>query len=137
MAEATFPDHAAGRWGGYLWNLAGFCPSPEGRNLLFVALCPIGMVFVIRLWRTLLAKGDAQAATVFLLGLTAWTATFVVNRQVFHRYFEPTILVFLVALVPMIVQGAPDLRRWRLRLAFFSAIQLALTLATAHWAIWR
>jgi hypothetical protein len=137
LVEPTFPDHSAGRWGGYLWNLASFCPNPAGRNLLFVALCPIGIVFVVRLWQALLATGNVKAATVFLLGLTAWTATFVVNRQVFHRYFEPTILVFLIALVPMLVRGAPDLRRWRLGLVLCSVAQLVLTLATAHLAIWR
>jgi hypothetical protein len=82
-------------------------------------------------------KGNNQAAIVFLAGFTAWVVTFVVNRQVFHRYFEPTILVFLIALVPMLVRDAPHLRRWRLGLAFCSAGQLVLTLATAHLAIWR
>jgi len=137
LFPSTIPDYATGRWGGYLWNLAGYCPSPGGRNLLFVTLCTIGTVWVARIWLMLSVKENIQAATVFLAGLTAWAATFVVNRQVFHRYFEPTILVFLIALVPMLVQGAPNLRRWRLGLAFCSAVQLALTLATAHLSIWR
>jgi len=137
LAQPTFPDHAAGRWGGYLWNLAGFFPDPAGRNLLFAVLCPSGMVYVVRLWQALSIRGNSHSATVFILGLTAWAATFIVNRQVFHRYFEPTILVFLIALVPLLLPGAHNLRRWRLGLGLCSALQLALTLATAHLAVWR
>lgn len=137
LLQPTTPDHTAGRWGGYLWNLAEYFPQLADRDLIFCLLCPLGTIAVAAVWQTLIAKGNHQAAVLFIVGLIAWTATFVVNRQAFHRYFEPTILVFFISLTPLLVQKTASLRRWRIGLALCSVAQLGVTLATAHLAVFR
>jgi hypothetical protein len=135
--QPTMADHATGHWGGYLWNLSNYFPDLAGRNLLFAVLCPLGAIAVARIWQLLSTDGHHQTATVFIVGLTAWAATFMLNRQAFQRYFEPTILVFFISLVPVLVQKTSNLRRWRIGLALCSAAQLGMTLVTAHLAVMR
>lgn len=135
--QPTLNEHGSGHWGGYLWNLSNYFPDLAGRNMLFIILCTFGTVAVARTWQSLKIRGNNQAAIVFIGGIIAWAATFLVNRQVFHRYFEPTILVFFISLVPALLPNASDLRRWRIGLALCGTAQLGITLATAHLAVWR
>jgi hypothetical protein len=41
-------------------------------------------------------KRKSQDFLLWLCLVTSWSISFIINRQVFHRYYEPVILVFLI-----------------------------------------
>lgn len=126
---ATFPSMEAGRWGGYLWNIAGLLPIVEGRSVLFLLSAPLGGVLLAlcgqRLWR----EAGSQAALLWLGSVAGFFATGIFNRQVFHRYYEPTVLVLLIVWLNLL--SSKTKLRWT-PLAFLGLVQLVITLATAH-----
>jgi hypothetical protein len=135
LTSETTHNHELGRWGGYLWSAGMWLPTVSGHSVLFFVLCGAGSLAVFLFWRGLRAQGESQSAAVFALGLAAWAATFVVNRQSFHRYFEPMILLFLIAIGPTIIAHSTALRGWRWRMAVCGFIQLVLTFLSAHASI--
>jgi hypothetical protein len=64
----------------------------------------------------------------------AWAGSFVVNRQVFHRYYEPMTLFFLIFAVVQICQHSPEKfnRGLASRLAVLWMVQMAITFATVY-----
>jgi hypothetical protein len=132
--ETSF-SYGLGRWGGYLWSLALRLPMLGEHSLLFAGLCGVGSVVVLLFWRGLRAQGEVRVASIFVLGLTAWASTFVVNRQIFHRYFEPTALIFLIAIGPFLLTKSASLTSWRWRMGACGAMQLIATFYSAHAAI--
>jgi hypothetical protein len=132
--ETTF-NYEFGRWGGYLWSLAMRLPTVGEHSLLFAGLCGVGAVVIVLFWRSLRAHGEFQAASVFALGLAAWASTFLVNRQIFHRYFEPTALIFLIAIGPLLLSKNPSQAGWRWRMGACGVLQLAATFYSAHAAV--
>lgn len=132
LVSPTSMSYADGRWGGYLWSLVALLPTIGGRSLLFVLLAPLGLAMAVALWRELRTSAASWRADLWLISFGAWASTFLVNRQVFHRYFEPTTLVLLI-----LAFGLGDRQvlggRARLRLAACAAIQVLGTLGTAFW----
>lgn len=126
---ATAPSMEAGRWGGYLWNVAGVLPAVGDRSVLFLVSAPLGGVLLAlctqRLWR----ETGSQAALLWLGGVGAFMVTGIFNRQVFHRYYEPTLLVLLIVWLGLL---SANTRLRRGPLVFLGLAQLGLTLATAH-----
>jgi hypothetical protein len=129
-AAANVPDTAAGRWGGYLWNLAGVLPSVGDRSLLFLVLAPVGgaalALFAAEVWRS-----GSPARGPWLAALAGWTVSNLANQQVFHRYYEPTLLVLVVVGAGQLLRegAAPADRR---PLAALAAAQFVVTIVTAH-----
>lgn len=130
----TSLDPAAGRWSGYFWPIVGHLSVIANRSIVFLVLAPLGGALFVEMTRLLAREAGRFEATTWLLSFLAWAATFLPNRFVYQRYFEPMILVFLVVWLALIRRNRnadEGLRRgW---LPALAAVQLALTLATAHY----
>jgi hypothetical protein len=125
-------DYAAGRWGGYLWDASKYLPLIGRRSLLFLTLCPLGGAVLVSLVRALRVHCGLSAASVWLGGGVCWASTLIVNQQAFHRYYEPTLLLFLVCwLLLMSTPHRAESTRAR-GLWLLGAVQIALTVSTAH-----
>jgi hypothetical protein len=87
------PSYEAGRFGGPLWALAGQIPLVAGRAYIFLPLAAAGAgLLALAAWR-LFARSPAFGL-LWTSSLCAWLATGIVNRQIFHRYYEGPILGF-------------------------------------------
>lgn len=130
---STVPDHAAGRWGGYWWSIAARLPVIGHTSPVFLVLAAAGGALAFALVDRLARTAGAVAALRWTATLAAWSATALVNHFVFHRYFEPPLLVFLIAWIALQSAGhatAGLARRWPL--LALAAGQLGLTLVTTH-----
>lgn len=123
-------DHDAGRWGGYLWEASRHLPHFGRRSLFFLVLCPLGSVAIVSLARALWQRNLPRAAILWITGLVCWASTLIVNQQAFHRYYEPTLLLFLISWLLLMQSprpAAPTRGLWLL-----GGAQIVLTVATAH-----
>jgi hypothetical protein len=134
LVGPTMPDYAAGRWGGYLWEIAARLPSMHSHSLLFVILSPAGGALLAMLGRRLWLETGAATALPWLVTFFAWAGAGLSNRQVFHRYFEPFILVMLICWLVMLVRvRPPGLPGVTARpLLALGGVQVALTLVTVY-----
>lgn len=124
----------AGRWGGYLWSLSTHLPVLGNRSLLFLILTPLGAALLAVMTRQLARQSQPATAWLWLGSFLAWAATSLASRLAFHRYFEPTILIFLILWVLLVVRGPLALPGVRVRrLQALAVIQGVITLATAHY----
>lgn len=127
------PNEASGNWGGYWWNAAANLPAIGHTSLLFALLASLGawLAFAAghRLWR----EAGPAASLPLLLAALAWLGTTLTNRLIFHRYYEPMLLVFLLCWVALLTTArdnkAPR-RRWPL--VVLARLQLIITVVTAH-----
>ena len=133
LISPTSFNHEAGRWGGYFWSIVQHLPTISDRSLFFIALSPIGSVIIAILWLEMRNAGMVRASSLWLASLVSWSATFLINRQIFHRYFEREVLVFLILAVCLLKQKTPNqylkLDSWTIKLLIVS--QLAITLAVS------
>lgn len=133
LAGPTVPDYDAGRWGGYLWDLAARLPAMADYSVLFLLLAPGGGALLGMLGRRLWVEAGPAITLTWLAAFLGWAGTGFVNRQVFHRYYEPTILVLLICWLLVLLRARPTAAPLRLKpLAALGAVQLLLTLLTAH-----
>lgn len=133
LATPSNPSHDAGRWGGYWWNLAGHLPLFGQVSTLFLVLAPLGAIFGGALIHRLWCETDRDVTLVCVLIAGAWSAAMVASRLVFHRYYEPPVLLFLIFWIALIAFHRPRfrlLRRWPLLLLALG--QLGVTLGTAY-----
>jgi hypothetical protein len=134
LVGPTNYDVAAGRWGGYLWSATPHLPVVGQRSVLFVILTPLGAALLAVMSRRLARQSGAGVAWLWLGSFLAWAATSLSNRLVFHRYFEPTILVFLIFWSLLLLRSpvpSPAIRP--VRLYALAVGQGLITLATAHY----
>ena len=89
----TSPSYEAGRWGGPLWSVAEKLPLYAGRSYIFLPLAAIGGGMLSLAFRQLYLI-TPEKAILWAGAIGAWLATGVVNRQIFHRYYESPILGF-------------------------------------------
>ena len=129
LLTPTSPSYETGRWGGYLWSLAERMPVIADRSLFFLLLAPVGGALIILLFRDLICAKKPHQALLWLASITAWSASLLVSRQVFHRYFEPTLLIFAIIGLGLFL-SQPLSKQQRIRLFTLTLIQIALTLAT-------
>jgi Dolichyl-phosphate-mannose-protein mannosyltransferase len=132
VAAPTIYDKAAGRWGGYLWELVRILPVPLDRSIVFVILAPIGMLFGIGFFRGIRATPSPERAVIWLAAMVGWSLVYLFDRQVFQRYYEPMILVFLIIAVGL-ADAAPSTASRRARLVGLAAVQTVITLGTVWW----
>jgi len=116
-----------GRWGGLLWDLARRAPVFHGRSLIFLILVPVGGILlslvVLGLWRRHRLHGF-----IWFFSLFCWLASFLPNRQVFHRYFEPSLYIFALFAVVLIVGGTAitgKMKDWRWIQGGVAGLQIA------------
>lgn len=134
LIAPTTPDFAAGRWGGYLWELAALLPRIGTASWLFLLLSPIGGVILVLLTRQLWAVLGAERALIWLATLLAFMVTGLANRQIFHRYYEPTLLVllFIWLILAQRSHPAPSSRSRPEVLYVLGVFQISVTFLTAH-----
>jgi len=127
---------SAGRWGGYLWLVAARLPAPAGRSLVFLILAPVGGAITGLLITRLRAETNATKFGLWACAFVMWSLSQLANRQIFHRYFEPPILVFLILWLLMILRSraADSATRW-LPLGLLVLGQLIITLAVVHYQV--
>lgn len=129
VATATSFDYESGRWGGYLWSVAQRLPVLWERSSFFVVLAPVGCAFVVLMWRAIIRRGRVMEAWVWISSVAAWAGSLVVCRQVFQRYFEPTVLIFaLLGVVLSMKENLP--RSTRFKLTIFTVAQVVITFVT-------
>ena len=136
VAGPTFPSVPAGRWGGYLWLLAEQLPTPGGRSIVFLILTPLGGAMVGALIRRLRAEAGAATAGTWIWTSAFWGLSQLPNRQVFHRYYEPAIVILLILWVLLILRSRTpsNTPRW-LPLGALAVGQLVLTLVVVHYQV--
>jgi hypothetical protein len=127
----TAYDKAAGRWGGHLWEVAKILPAPFGRSIVFIVLAPIGMIFVMGFFRCIKESRSPEQAQIWLVALIGWSFVYIFDHQVFERYYEPMILVFLI--IAAASRGTCSLKEGRVRLAALTVVQTVITFGTAWW----
>lgn len=133
LAGQTSFSMSAGRWGGYLWMLAGKLPAPCGRSFVFLILTPIGGAVAALLLRRIWAESSMTAAGAWTCACAAWGAAQMANREVFHRYYEPAILILLIVWLSSVLRARPQKPPFRWQpLAALAAIQLSLTLLIVY-----
>jgi len=136
VAGPTFASAPAGRWGGYLWLLAERLPTPAGRSIVFLILTPIGGAVVGALLRRLYAEVGAATAASWSWTCAFWGLSQFPNRQVFHRYYEPAIVIFLIFWVLLILRSRPlDSTPRCLPLGMLAVGQFVLTLIVVHYQV--
>lgn len=127
---------SAGRWGGYLWNLAEYLPVVAHRSVVFIVLTPLGGALLVAFASQIARKIGRFEALAWLGSYAAWAATFLPNRFAYQRYFEPMTLVFLILWALLLLRKSPQ-SHWRTGwLWTLGAGQGALTLLTAHYQTW-
>lgn len=130
-----------GHWGGYLWSIAARLPEMAGRSPVFLVLAPLGAVALgavgAELW-----ERRPRAAAILGAAFASWTLAVCFNPLVFHRYYEPPLLVFLGLaaglLPPLPARNGGWRDHWPLLLV--SLVQLLITVATLYlslFASWR
>lgn len=130
-----------GHWGGYLWSLAAHLPHIAGRSPVFLVLAPLG-TWALATVATELAAVRPRAAIVLGAGFAGWSLACCFNPLVFHRYYEPPVLAFLL-LATGVLPAAEDRgsgRRDDWPLWVVTAGQAAITVATLYlslFAAWR
>jgi hypothetical protein len=133
LAGPTTPDHDAGRWGGYLWNLAGHLPVVGRYSAVFLLLAPLGGTILGMLARRLYFETGRTTTLIWLAAFLGWMGTGLLNRQIFQRYYEPTILVLLICWLLLLARVRPAPLRLDIRpLVLIGVTQVGLTLLTAH-----
>jgi len=114
LAPATTYDQHAGRWAGVLWDVSRRLPVIAGRTSpLFVLLTPVGAVVVAALVWGMSRERLVQVAVV-MTALLAFTAAQAASYQLWQRYNEPFVLMFLAlacAMQSRELPAAPLLRR--------------------------
>jgi len=80
-----------------------------------------------QLWRA----AGADLTWLWLSAIGAFMVTGLTNRQIFHRYYEPTLLVLLFLWMILLRKDAPTRSRPG-ALYGLGAFQLMITLITAH-----
>jgi hypothetical protein len=109
LADTT-PNYEAGRWGGPLWSVAEKLPLWNGRAYIFLPLTAIGGGLLTLAARRLFLVSP-EKAILWGCALLSWLATGLVNRQIFHRYYESPILGFWGLWLLLILvgrRGAPS-----------------------------
>jgi len=120
----------AGRWGGWLWEAVRRTPTVLNRSVLLTVFAVVGALTLATLAHGALDRGRKREMGLLVVALVAWMATQSANFQVWQRYFEPAILIFLSWLIAL----APpplDHGRWLLPLAVATAA-LAATILLVH-----
>jgi hypothetical protein len=133
VLSASDYNPQAGRWGGYLWAAAQSLPVIGGRSLVFILLTPAGAALLAVMITRLVRRTSWTVALPWIVSLAAWSASFLPNTQIFHRYYEPAILVFLILWTLLMARSGALARPVWLRI--LAVIQLILTLATAHYRV--
>lgn len=127
VPTATSYNVDQGRWGGYLWPAIRRFPTVEDRSVFFFLTVPVGLFFVGAFYWSIARAGARREAQILTFAIVAWILSFVVFKQVFHRYFEPLIIVFMAVGASYRYRHRLPPRSMLMALGVFTAVQLILT----------
>ena len=86
-------------------------------------------VLARRLWH----ETTPANAVTWMAAFAAWIASALSNRQIFHRYYEPTLLVMLICWLFLVIRRrSPESSLMIGPIAVVGGVQLVLTLVTAY-----
>ncbi|MDP1660374.1 MAG: hypothetical protein Q8L55_00530 [Phycisphaerales bacterium] len=115
VAPATAWDFDHGRFGG-VWSLYRVAGEVGGRSLALMVLSPLGAAVVV----AVLAGVTVRQRWVMLAALFGFAAANCANPQLWQRYHEPFVLLWLIVAGVLIAERAADAgegnarRTWRL-----------------------
>lgn len=127
LAAPSSWSYEDGRWGGILWLLAKQGPLFFDRAIIFLPLTALGALFIYQIFSKVKEK-DPSKAMIWGSGIFGWLATSIPNGQVFHRYFESPILLFLGIAASLVPQPARILKIKIIVLCGFFLITAIFTL---------
>jgi hypothetical protein len=116
-----------GRWGGLFWTMAERGPAFYGRPLIFLILAPLGCLILMRIF-LISVRASSKESLVLFCGMACWLTSFLPNRQIFHRYFEPALFIFGIFIFLIILKKrnpSQGLKNWRLAQAVMALVQVA------------
>jgi hypothetical protein len=135
LMSATSYDIASRRFGGFIWEAVRRLPVVYDRSVVFMALAPLGAVVLAFLARQLWRSVGCWHAAIWTVAVVGWASTSFVNRQAFQRYYEPSLIIFLVlAVAPLVTTLSRSERRlmnWSLSLLF--CFQTIVTFFTVYY----
>ncbi|MGA1394138.1 MAG: hypothetical protein ACO38W_13385, partial [Phycisphaerales bacterium] len=123
-----------GRNGGWLWTLVSKTPSPGGVSVALAIGSMIGVVLLVQLVSLASARGRLDAAIVASAAMAAFLVAHAANKQLFQRYFDPPVRLFLAIFAALAwprgedraASGGRGVRTaWLVALAAMAAMQLA------------
>ncbi len=128
-----------GRNGGWLWRLVAATPSPTGVSIVLAFGSAVGVALLVQLAALAAGRRRLGGAIAAMAALAAFLVAHAANRQLFERYFDPPVLLFL-ALFAALAWPRNDERRpdhpspasgaFTVALAAMAAMQLAFATAT-------
>jgi hypothetical protein len=124
-------SYSDGRWGGYFWPLIASLPAPGHRSLFFLAAAPLGGALLGAMFTHLKRARGFTRAFIWISSYCAWAATFFPNRELFHRYYEPATLLFVIYWLGMAANEEELEGPQAAALGALAAVQLAITLVFA------
>ena len=133
LAGANTFSHQEGRWGGYLWEVAARLPSFGPYSPVFLLLTTLGGALLAMMVRRLSLEAGRAAALTWATAFGAWAGTGLANRLVFHRYYEPVMLVMLICWLLLLQRSRPgDTKMATWPLVLLGGVQTLITLITAY-----
>jgi hypothetical protein len=134
LAIASPANYEPTQAGGYLWDIVTRTPKLYGRPLLFILAAPAGVVALFAIARRAWSQLGYKVAILWSISWLAWSSTFIVNRQMFQRYMEPTILLLLVLIAAPLYESVAKRRDTRFSqrasLVLLTLFQIAVTMMT-------
>jgi len=99
LLSATSYSPESGRWGGWIWVIVEKCPVVCDRSIFIALTAPVGAASLAVLGRHVYCMAGRVPGLLWCTAVASWGCTFLINRQVFHRYYEPQLLVFCLIAV--------------------------------------
>ena len=95
MAGNSFAGLEVGRNGGWLWTIVAMTPAPGGVSIVLAIGSAIGVALLVQLLAMAAARGRLANAIVASAAFAAFLVAHAANKQLFQRYFDPPVLLFL------------------------------------------
>lgn len=133
LAGPSAYNLAEGRSGGYFWALCRMGPEVFDRSLILAASAGLGAWTAQKIIRLLCRTDHSREAWILAAAFLSWAGAGTLNRMVFQRYFEPTVLLVLILATSLLLpQTRPSHRR--LAASFLPLIcgQLAILVTSLH-----
>lgn len=128
-----------GRNGGWLWTIVERLPTPGGVSIVLAAGSAAGVILLVQLVALAAGRGRLPGAVVAAATLAAFLVAHAANKQLFQRYFDPTVLLVLAILAalawcrrgdPRSPRDAGTLKAWIVALLVMAAMQVNFAVAT-------
>jgi hypothetical protein len=113
LLSPTSHNVEMGRWGGPLWIIVSWLPVVGDRSVFILGASLVGATVIAIFFQLIARNASLSTAWLWLSCVAGWAATYIGNPQVFQRYYEVQLLIFLVMAYALVI--APH-KTWRPRL---------------------